>query len=156
MAKKPKKSINLIASNKKAGFDYFLETRFEAGIALQGWELKSIRAGRVQLKESYILLKKGEAYLFGCHISPLSSASTHVHADPMRTRKLLLHKKEISTLIGAVSQKGYSVVPVNMHWKKHFVKLDIALGKGKRYHDKRTSSKEQDWKRAKSRLMKVE
>lgn len=155
MAKKTKKSINLIASNKKSSFDYFLEQHFQAGVALEGWELKSIRAGRVQLKESYVIFKKGEAYLFGCHISPLNSASTHVSADPVRTRKLLLHKKEIDTLLGAVNKKGYSVVPVNLHWKQHLVKVDIALGKGKKYHDKRASSKEQDWKRTKARMLKT-
>ena len=154
MSKKPKKSPNLIASNKKAHHDYFFDKTFEAGIALTGWEIKSIREAKIQLKESYVILKKGEAFLIGCHISPTSYTSTHTIADPTRTRKLLLHRKELNSLIGAVAQQGYTVVPVDMHWKKHLVKMKIALGKGKKLHDKRASSKEADWKRSKERLLK--
>ncbi|MEE3003764.1 MAG: SsrA-binding protein SmpB [Pseudomonadota bacterium] len=154
MSKKPKKSLNQIATNKKASHDYFFDKTFEAGIALEGWEIKSIREARVQLKESYIIIKKGEAFLIGCHISPLNYISSHQKADPVRTRKLLLHRKELNNLIGAVSQQGFTIVPVNLHWKKHLVKIKIALGKGKKLHDKRASAKEADWQRSKDRLVK--
>lgn len=153
MAKKPT-TDNLITKNKKAFHDYFIEERFEAGISLQGWEAKSLRAGRAQLKESYVVIKDGEAFLFGCHISPLSSASSHVQPDPTRTRKLLLHRQELNRLIGATEQKGYTLVPLNMHWKKGRAKLEIGLAKGKRMHDKRAARKEQDWQREKARLLK--
>jgi SsrA-binding protein len=154
MGKKPKQALNVIATNKKASHDYSFEQKFEAGIMLQGWELKSIRAGKAQLKESYVVIKHNEAFLIGCHISPLNSASTHVDADATRTRKLLMHRKELNTLIGAVQQKGFTVVPVNLHWKKHLVKITIALGKGKKLYDKRASAKEADWKRSKDRIIK--
>jgi SsrA-binding protein len=154
MSKKPKKSPNLIASNKKAHHDYFFDKTFEAGISLEGWEIKSIREAKVQLKESYVILKRGEAFLIGCHISPTKFISTHKVADPTRTRKLLLHRKELNNLIGAVSQQGFTVVPVDLHWKKHLVKLKIAIGKGKKLHDKRASAKESDWQRSKERIMK--
>lgn len=131
-----------------------LEDRFEAGIVLEGWEVKSIRAGRIQIKESYVMLKNGDAYLFGAHISPLASASTHVDPDPMRTRKLLLHKRELNKLIGAVNRQGYSVVPVAMYWKKNHIKLEIALAKGKKAFDKRATQKDRDWQRQKERILK--
>lgn len=152
MAKK-QTSDSSIAQNKKAYHDYFIEEHFEAGIALQGWEVKSLRAGRVQLKESYVLIKEGEAYLFGCHISPLSSASTHVDADPTRSRKLLLHRDELNRLIGAVERKGYTLVPLAMYWKRGRAKLDIGLAKGKKAYDKRAVEKERDWQREKQRLV---
>lgn len=148
-----KRSDNQIASNKKAYHDFFIEEHFEAGIALQGWEVKSLRAGRVQLKESYVLIREGEAFLFGCHLSPLSSASTHVKADPTRTRKLLLHRDELNRLIGAVERKGYTLVPLAMYWKHGRAKLDVGLAKGKKAYDKRAVEKDRDWQRAKQRLM---
>ena len=154
MSKKPKKNPNLISSNKKAHHDYFFDKIFEAGISLEGWEIKSIREGKVQLKESYVIIKRCEAFLIGCHISPTNYTSTHKMADPVRTRKLLLHRKELSALISAVAQQGYTVIPVDMHWKKHLVKIKIALGKGKKLHDKRASAKESDWQRSKERLLK--
>ena len=147
-------SNSLIADNRKSRHDYFIEEKFEAGIALQGWEVKSIRAGRVQLKESYILVKNGELFLFGAHISPLSTTSTHYPADPVRNRKLLLHRKEISHLIGSVDRKGYTLVPLKLYWKAGRVKLQIALGKGKKLHDKRETIKQREWDREKQRLMK--
>jgi|TARA_B110000459_G_C16588401_1_gene484885 SsrA-binding protein len=156
MSKKQKKSPNNIASNKKARHDYSIMQTFEAGIALEGWEVKSIRAGKAQLKESYVILKNSEAWLIGAHISPLSSASTHITADPTRTRKLLLHKKELNTLIGAVQKKGLTAVALDMHWKSHLIKLNIALAQGKKLHDKRASAKDKDWQRTKSRTLKNE
>ena len=142
-----------IAENKKAFHEYFIEDRFEAGIALEGWEVKAIRAGRAQIKESYVLLKDEEAFLFGAHISPLTTASTHVTADPVRTRKLLLHKSEISKLIGKVERAGYALVPLNLHFAKGRIKLEIGLAKGKKQYDKRETEKERDWDREKARLM---
>lgn len=156
MGKKKKKpdNSNTIALNKKARFDYHLEERLEAGIALEGWEVKSLRAGRVQIKESYVIIRNGELFLFGAHISPLISASTHVNPDPTRLRKLLLNRKEISHLIGSVERQGYTLVPVALYWKKGRAKLEIALAKGKQQHDKRASIKDREWKRDKERLMK--
>jgi SsrA-binding protein len=157
MAKKPKKSKNTgatIALNKKAGHDFFIEERYEAGISLQGWEVKSLRAGRVQIKESYVTIKDGEAFLFGAHIVPLATASTHVHPDPTRTRKLLLHRSELNKLIGLVERKGYTLVPTALYWKKGMAKLEIGLAKGKKQHDKRASEKDRDWQREKERLFK--
>lgn len=147
-------SNSVIAENRKSRHDYFIEETFEAGVSLKGWEVKSIREGRVQLKESYILVKDGELFLFGAHISPLSTASTHVIADPVRNRKLLLHRKEISQLIGSVDRKGYTLVPLKLYWKAGRVKLLIALGKGKKLHDKRETIKQREWDREKQRLMK--
>lgn len=144
---------NSIARNKKAFHDYFIEEHFEAGLALQGWEVKSLRAGRAQLKESYVLVKGGEAFLFGCHISPLNSASTHVRADPIRTRKLLLHRAELNRLIGSVERSGYTLAPLALYWKKNMVKLDVGLAKGKKLHDKRAAEKDRDWQREKQRLL---
>ncbi|MBW9264057.1 MAG: SsrA-binding protein SmpB [Candidatus Thiodiazotropha sp. (ex. Lucinisca nassula)] len=157
MAKKAKKKNSggaTIALNKKAKHDFFIEERYEAGIALQGWEVKSLREGRVQIKESYITIKEGEAFLFGAHIVPLSTASTHIHPDPTRTRKLLLHRSELNKLIGLVERKGYTLVATAMYWKKGLAKLEIGLAKGKKMHDKRTTEKDRDWKREKERLFK--
>ena len=142
-----------IAENKKAFHEYFIEDRFEAGIALEGWEVKAIRAGRAQIKEAYVLLKDEEAFLFGAHISPLTTASTHVTADPVRTRKLLLHKAEIAKLIGKVERAGYALVPLNLHYAKGRIKLEIGLAKGKKQYDKREAEKSRDWDREKARLM---
>jgi SsrA-binding protein len=142
-----------IIDNKKAFHDYFIEERFEAGLALEGWEVKSIRAGRVQLKEAYVVLKSGEVWLIGCHISPMTTASTHVQADPTRTRKLLLHAEEIKKLIGKVERAGYALVPLNLHYTKGRIKLDIGLAKGKKDYDKRETEKNRDWEREKAQLM---
>jgi len=143
-----------IILNKKARHDFFIEERFEAGVALEGWEVKSLRAGKTQIRDSYVLLKDGEAYLFGALITPLPTASTHIHPDPQRTRKLLLHKRELNKLIGQVERKGYTVVPTSMYWKKGKVKLEIGLARGKQDHDKRQSEKDRDWQREKQRLLK--
>jgi SsrA-binding protein len=153
-SKKKAQGGSTIALNKKAGHDFFIEERYEAGISLQGWEVKSLRQGRAQIKESYITIKDGEAFLFGAHIVPLSTASTHVHADPTRTRKLLLHRSELNKLIGLVERKGYALVPTAMYWKKGMAKLEIGLAKGKKQHDKRASEKDRDWKREKERIFK--
>ena len=142
-----------IVDNKKAFNDYFIEERYEAGLVLEGWEVKAIRAGRVQLKEAYVVVKSGEVFLLGAHISPLLSASTHVHPDPVRTRKLLLHETEISKLIGKVERAGYTLVPLDLHFSKGRIKLSVGLAKGKKQHDKRESEKERDWVREKARLM---
>ncbi|MEJ2425750.1 MAG: SsrA-binding protein SmpB [Candidatus Thiodiazotropha sp.] len=157
MSKKSKKKNSggsTIALNKKSGHDYFIEDRYEAGLSLQGWEVKSLREGRVQIKESYVTIKDGEAFLFGAHIVPLSTASTHIHPDPIRTRKLLLHRSELNKLIGLVERKGYTLVPTAMYWKKGMAKLEIGLAKGKKQHDKRASDKDRDWQREKARLFK--
>jgi len=155
MAKKKKsKDSNVIAENRKARHDYFLEELFEAGLALEGWEVKSLRDGRAQLKESYVIVRHGELYLFGAHISPLASTSTHVHADPTRTRKLLMHRKEIGRLGGAVDRQGYTLVPVSLYWKSGRVKLRIALAKGKKQHDKRAQIKQREWDREQHRILK--
>ena len=156
MANKKKASQpgNTIALNKKARHDYFIEERFEAGIALEGWEVKSLRAGRVQIQDSYVLVKDSEAFLFGALITPLPTASTHVHPEPQRTRKLLLHRRELNRLIGAVERKGYTVVPTAMYWKRGRAKVEIGLAKGKQAHDKRAAVKERDWQRQKQRILK--
>lgn len=142
-----------IVDNKKAFHDYFVEERYEAGLMLEGWEVKAIRAGRVQLKEAYVVLKKEEVWLVGCHISPLATASTHIKPDPTRSRKLLLHAQEIKKLIGKVQQAGYTLVPLNLHYTKGRIKLEIGLAKGKKLHDKRATEKEREWQRDKARLM---
>ena len=142
-----------IVENRKAFHDYFIEERVEAGIALEGWEVKSIRAGRANLKEAYVVVRNGEIMLVGAHISPLAQASTHVHADPTRTRKLLLHRGEINRLIGQVERAGYTMVPLNLHYSKGRVKLDMGLAKGKKQYDKRETEKLRDWNREKQRLM---
>ncbi len=155
-SKKNKKAggESTIALNRQATHDYFIEERFEAGLALMGWEVKSLRAGKLQLKESYVILKDGEAWLLGSHISPLTSASTHVDANPTRTRKLLLHGHEISRLIGLVERKGYTLIPLSMYWSKGRAKLEIGLAKGKQLHDKRATERDRDWQREKQRVMK--
>ncbi len=157
MAKKKSKPANAgatIALNKKARHDYFITDRFETGIVLEGWEVKSLRSGRLQLSDSYVLIKDNEAWLLGALITPLPTASTHIHPDPTRTRKLLLHRTELDKLIGAVERKGYTLVPLAMYWKRGRAKLEIGLAKGKQAHDKRAAQKERDWQRQKQRLLK--
>jgi SsrA-binding protein len=144
-----------IVENKKAFHDYFVEERYEAGIALEGWEVKAVRAGRAQLKEAYVVLKGGEVFLIGAHISPLPTASTHIQPDPTRTRKLLLHAEEIRRLIGKVEQAGYTLVPLNLHYAKGRIKAEIGLAKGKKQYDKRAAEKEREWNREKQRLLRV-
>ncbi len=152
--KKDKTSSTTIALNKKARHDYFIDERFEAGIALEGWEVKSLRDGKVQLRDAYVLLKDGEASLLGVFITPLLTASTHINPDPQRTRKLLLHKKEIARLTGAVERKGYALIATAMYWKKGRAKVEIGLARGKKQHDKRNVEKDRDWQRQKERLLK--
>lgn len=153
--KKTKSASNTIALNKRARHDYHIEEEFEAGLALEGWEVKSLREGRGQLKESYVIVRLGELFLFGAHISPLPSASTHIHPDPTRTRKLLMNRTEIHRLIGAVERRGYTLVPLSLYWKSGRVKLKIALAKGKKLHDKRAAIKRREWERDKQRLHKL-
>ncbi len=142
-----------IVENRKAYHDYFIEEKFEAGVALSGWEVKAIRAGRAQIKEAYVVVKDGEIVLIGAHITPLVSASTHVLADPTRTRKLLLHRREISRLVGQVERAGYTLVPLNLHFSKGRIKLDLGLAKGKKQYDKRATIKEREWNREQQRLL---
>ena len=144
-----------IVQNKKAFHDYFIEEKYETGMVLEGWEVKAIREGRVQLKEAYVIIRNGELYLIGSHISPLMTASTHIHPDPVRTRKLLLHAEEIQRLIGKVERAGYTLVPLDMHYKGGRIKLEIGLAKGKKQHDKRESEKQKEWERTKQRLMRA-
>lgn len=144
-----------IVQNKKAFHDYFIEEKYEAGIALEGWEVKAIRDNRAQLKESYVIIQRGEIYLLGCHISPLGSTSTHVSPDNVRTRKLLLKGEEIAKLIGKVERSGYTLVPLDLHYKKGFVKCEIGLAKGKKQYDKRAVEKEKDWKREQGRILRA-
>ena len=155
MAKKAKRSPSTIADNRKARFDYAIEEEFEAGLALEGWEVKSLRAGRASLKESYVIVRSGELFLLGAHFSPLPSASSHVQPDPTRTRKLLLNRVEIDRLIGAVERRGYALVPLSLYWKQGRVKLKIALGVGKKLHDKRATIRQREWERDRQRLMKI-
>jgi len=152
--RKKLKQSSSIAQNKKARHDYYIDERFEAGLELRGWEVKSLRAGKVQLRDAYVLLKDNEAFLFGALINPLPSASSHVTPEPQRTRKLLLHRREIDSLKGAVQRKAMTVVALSLFWKKGHVKLEIGLARGKRQHDKRATEKERDWKREKARIMK--
>lgn len=147
------KSEPAIALNKRARYDYFIEESSEAGLALQGWEVKSLRAGRAQITEAYVLVKDGEAWLLGAHVAPLPTTSTHVVADPTRTRKLLLHRAELDRMIGAVERKGYALVPLRLYWKKGKAKLEVGLAKGKKAHDKRATEKDRDWQREKARLL---
>jgi SsrA-binding protein len=154
MAKPKQKSDNNIAINKKARHDYFILEQIEAGLVLEGWEVKSLRSKNIQLKESYVLLKNMEAWLLGAHISPLPTTSTHKVANPTRTRKLLLHKNEVAKLVGAVERKGFTIVPLSMYWKKGLAKINIGISKGKQKQDKRASIKERDWQRDKQRLLK--
>ncbi|HEB87725.1 MAG TPA: SsrA-binding protein SmpB [Gammaproteobacteria bacterium] len=152
--KKKKSPGSTIALNKKSRHDFDLGERFEAGLVLEGWEVKSLRAGHIQLRDSYVLIKDGEAFLFGAMITPLNTASTHIHPEPQRNRKLLLHRDELNKLIGAVERKGFTLVPTAMFWKRGRAKLEIAMAKGKQSHDKRATEKEQDWKRDKARILK--
>ena len=142
-----------IVENRKAFHDYFIEERFEAGLALEGWEVKAVRAGRAHLAEAYVVVKNGELLLLGSHIAPLTTASTHVRADPTRTRKLLMHREEINRLVGKVERAGYTLTPINLHYKNGRIKLEIGLAKGKKQHDKRDAEKERDWKREQQRLL---
>ena len=144
-----------IVQNKKAFHDYFIEQRFEAGIALEGWEVKAIRAGRAQIKEAYVVVSNSELVLLGCHISPLPTASTHVQPDPTRTRKLLLHAEEIRRLIGSVERAGYTLVPLDLHYSKGRIKLEIGLAKGKKQHDKRAAEKDREWQREQQRMLRI-
>ena len=146
-------SNNHIARNKRAGHDYFLEEKFEAGIVLQGWEVKSARMGKVQLTDTHVFFKNGEAWLLNAHISPLNTASTHFVTNPTRDRKLLLNRKEINRLTGATEQKGYTVVCTSMYWRQHLIKAEVALAKGKKDRDKRDTEKQRDWARQKQRIM---
>jgi len=145
-----------IAQNKKAFFDYFIEEKYEAGIVLEGWEVKAIRDNRVNLKEAYVVIMHGEVFLIGCHITPLGAASTHVRPDATRSRKLLLHNEEIAKLIGKVERAGYSLVPLDLHYSKGRIKATIGLGKGKKQHDKRDTIKQRDWERDKARIMRAQ
>jgi len=154
MAKKPDTSTR-IADNKKAAFNYFFEERFEAGIVLEGWEVKSLREGKVQLTDGYVVIRSGELFLIGLQIQPLGTASTHITPDKQRTRKLLMHKAEIKRLIGKVEQKGHTLVPINLHWKNGKIKCEVALAKGKAEHDKRDTIKDREGKREVERAMKV-
>jgi len=148
-------SAGRIAENRRARHDYFIEERLEAGVALQGWEVKSLRAGRLQLAEAYVLLKDGEAWLFGAHVSPLVAASTQTRADPTRTRKLLLHRRQIDSLVGSVERKGRTIVPLAMYWKDGRAKLEIGLARGKKEHDKRADTRDRDWARERARVLKA-
>ena len=152
--KSKKTSGNVIAVNRKARHDYFIEDTFEAGMSLEGWEVKCLREGRAQIAEAYVNLRKGEAWLVGAHFSPLTTTSTHIRADPTRSRKLLLHRGELDRLTGAVERKGFALIPLNLHWHKGRAKLEVGLGKGKKQHDKRADKKDQDWQRQKARILK--
>lgn len=154
-AKKATQGSATIALNKKARHEYFIEERYEAGVSLEGWEVKSLRAGKVNITEAYVTIKDAEAFLFGATISPLPTASTHVHPDPTRTRKLLLHREELNKLIGHVERKGYTLVPLAMYWKRGRAKVEVGLAKGKKLHDKRADAKERDWQREKQRIFKA-
>ncbi len=145
---------NIIAVNRRARHDYFIEDSFEAGLSLEGWEVKSLRGGNAQLTEAYVHVKKNEAWLVGAHFAPLKTVSTHIHADPTRARKLLLHRLELDRLTGQVERKGFTLVPLDLHWSKGRAKLNIGLAKGKKQHDKRASKKERDWERQKARILK--
>jgi len=142
-----------IVENRKAYHDYFIEEKYEAGIVLDGWEVKAIRAGRANIGEAYVIVKDGALHLIGCHITPLTAASTHVHPDPTRTRKLLLRAEEVSRLIGRVERAGYTLVPLDLHYRNGWIKLEVGLAKGKKQHDKREAEKDRDWQREKQRLM---
>ena len=152
-ARKASEAPRVIAENRRARFDYFIEERLEAGLALEGWEVKALRAGKAQITESHVYVRNGEAFITGAHINPLTTTSTHVIADPTRTRKLLLNKSEIAHLIGAVERKGYTIVPLELYWQRGKAKLQIGLAKGKKQHDKRATEKDRDWQRDKARLL---
>ena len=155
MTKKEQKEQSPIAQNKKARFDYFIEDRLEAGLALQGWEVKSMRAGKAQLTDSFVIFRDGEAFLLGSHVAPLNTVSTHVVAEPKRTRKLLMNRREIDRLIGLVERKGYTLIALELYWSKNRVKVAVGLAKGKKQHDKRDTEKDRDWQRDKARAMKA-
>ena len=155
MTKKEQKEQSPIAQNKKARFDYFIEDRLEAGLALQGWEVKSMRAGKAQLTDSFVIFRDGEAFLLGSHVAPLNTVSTHVVAEPKRTRKLLMNRREIDRLIGLVERKGYTLIALELYWSKNRVKVTVGLAKGKKQHDKRDTEKDRDWKRDKARVLKA-
>jgi len=155
MTKKTEKTQSSIAQNKKARFDYFIEDRLEAGLALQGWEVKSMRAGKAQLTDSFVIFRDGEAWLLGSHVAPLNTVSTHVVAEPKRTRKLLMNRREIDRLTGLVERKGYTLVALELYWNKNHVKVAVGLAKGKKQHDKRSTEKDRDWQRDKSRALKA-
>ena len=155
MAKDTEQGKALIAENRKARHEYFIEDRYEAGLVLAGWEVKSLRAGRAQLAEAYVFVRNGEVFLTGAHLSPLTSASTHVTAEPTRTRKLLLNRAEIDRLVGAVERAGYTLVPLELFWKHGRAKLRIGLAKGKKQHDKRATEKDRDWERDKARVLRA-
>lgn len=142
-----------IALNRRARHEYFIEERYEAGVALAGWEVKSLREGKAQITEAYVIIRNSEAWLLGAHITPLTSASTHVHTEPARTRKLLLHRQELNKLVGATEREGYTLIPLSLYWQRGRAKLEIGLAKGKKQHDKRESIKQRDWQRDKQRLL---
>ena len=144
-----------IVQNKKAFHDYFIEEKYEAGVVLEGWEVKAIRDNRTNIKEAYVIIQRGEIYLIGCHITPMGAASTHIRPDAIRTRKLLLHSEEITKLIGKVERSGYTLVPIDMHFKGGRIKIEIGLAKGKKQYDKRNAEKERDWERDKARIMRA-
>jgi SsrA-binding protein len=149
-----KEHSSTIVTNKKARFEYFIEDEYEAGLVLQGWEIKSLRAGKINLSDAHVIVKYGEAWLLGAQIQPLPTASTHIHPEPDRTRKLLLNRRELSHLIGSVERQGYTLIPLSLYWKKNRIKVKIALAKGKKLHDKRATVKDRDWERDRSRIMK--
>lgn len=151
---KDKKPDPTIAVNRRARHDYFIEDTIEAGLALEGWEVKSLRDGRAQLTEAYVQIHQGEAFLMGAHFAPLTQASTHVRTNPTRSRKLLLHRGELDRLVGSVERKGYTLVPLDLHWTRGRAKLNVGLAKGKKQHDKRAATKERDWERQKARILK--
>ncbi len=155
MAKKPQSGESSIAQNKKARFDYFIEDRLEAGLALLGWEVKSMRAGKAQITDSFVILREGEAWLLGSHVTPLNTVSTHVIAEPKRIRKLLLNRREIDRLTGLVERKGYTLIALELYWSKNRIKVAVGLAKGKKQHDKRDSEKDRDWQRDKSRALRA-
>ena len=155
MTKKKESGPASIAQNKKARFDFFIEDRLEAGLALQGWEVKSMRAGKAQLTDSFVIFRDGEAWLLGSHVTPLNTVSTHVVADPKRTRKLLMNRREIDRLIGLVERKGYTLIALELYWSKNRVKVAVGLAKGKKQHDKRDTEKDRDWQRDKARALKA-
>jgi SsrA-binding protein len=151
--KSDKPAPRIISLNRRARHDYFIEGEYEAGLALEGWEVKSLRAGKAQIAEAYVIIRNAEAWLIGAHISPLGTASTHVQPDPTRTRKLLLHRHELNKLIGATERQGYTLVPLSLYWQRGRAKLEIGLARGKKQHDKRASIKERDWQREKARVL---
>lgn len=143
-----------IVVNKKVRFDYFIEDEYEAGLVLEGWEIKSLRAGKINLSDAHVIIKNGEAWLLGAQIQPLPTASTHIHPDAIRTRKLLLKRRELDKLIGSIERQGYTLVPLNLYWKRNRIKMKVALAKGKKSHDKRETTKDREWQRDRSRIMK--